>query len=217
MEENDKKESKKDWKLPLSIAFAGIIGSLIIGQFQICSTEKIALNERKMKMWELFSKDFLNVNYKEDVWKTEGSVRLLGAMLRDTTTLEDESLIKLARAVFEESIITSIGQFHRTEDIRISAARVVASMYHLDKKFVIRKLIEEIKPEGYPGYFRINGAVLIALAKIPDYWEGTINQKEKIQKLENDPFLGEDNMKLTKDYKSGWLKEAIIKCKIITN
>jgi hypothetical protein len=51
-------------------------------------------------------------------------------------------------------------------------------MYHIDKKYVIRELISAIKEDTvYPDYYRINGAVVVTLAKIPDYWEGTDEQK----------------------------------------
>lgn len=210
MKEDGISKKKKNWVLPTVIAIIGIIAPVIIGLFQLYSAEKIALNERKMKMWEIFSQDLLNVDYKEEVWKTEGTVRLLGAMLSDTTTLEDESLIKLARAIFRESIITSIGQFHRTEDIRINAARVIASMYHIDKRYVINSLIATIKEDTtYPGYFRVNGGVVVAFAKIPDYWESTEQQKNKIEQLNTHRYLGEDT--LTTDYKNGWLNGEALK------
>lgn len=201
----------ESWGIPIAIPITGIIVTLIMGYFQISSIEKINLNDREMKMFELLSKDFLNINYNEEVWKTEGLVRLLGAMINSKSP-EDARLQKLVRAVFEESITTTIGQFHRTETIRISAARVIASMYHLDKKFVIEKLIDEIKPEGYPGYFRINGAIVVTLAKIPDYWEGTKRQYERVDSLKYHKFLGEKN--LTAEYKNGWLiNEALKKWK----
>jgi|WetSurMetagenome_2_1015567.scaffolds.fasta_scaffold86000_2 hypothetical protein len=205
------KLSKRDWTLPGVITLIGVIGSIIIGLFQMRNTKNIALNERKMKMWEIFSKeDFLHTEYKDStVWKSEGSVRLLGAMLSDTSILENESERKLARAVFEQIIMTAIHQFHRTEDIRLAAARVVASMYFIDKKFVINRLIEEIRDTTYPGYNYINGGVVVTLARIPDYWEGSKQQYQKVEQLRNHKFLGDTN--ITKDYKNGWLNNEALK------
>ena len=83
-------------------------------------------------------------------------------------------------------------------------------MYHIDPKFVIKKLIDEIKEDtSYPGYFRINGAVVVTLAKIPGYWEGTREQYERVKQLNNLPLLGEDS--LTAAYKRGWLNGEALK------
>ena len=161
-------------------------------------------------MIDTFSKDLLNIDYTKEVWETEGTVRLLGAVLKDTLSRKFKFNESFARAIFEESIITTIGQFHRTENIRISASRVIASMYHIDPKFVIKKLIDEIKEDtSYPGYFRINGAVVVTLAKIPGYWEGTREQYERVKQLNNLPLLGEDS--LTAAYKRGWLNGEALK------
>ncbi|RJP72149.1 MAG: hypothetical protein C4539_03995 [Ignavibacteriales bacterium] len=213
----DKIEEKDQWTKPLKITavsvivtFLGVICSIILGFCQLSQTNKIASNEREIKMIETF-KSLLNIDYKEEVWKYEGSIRMLGGILKSESK-EDTSLKVFAKLVFCESVTTTIAQFHRTEDIRLNAARVIALMYHIDKKYIIKKLIDEIKPETYPAYYCVNGGVIVALARIPDYWEGTIEQYNKVKQLNSHQYLGEKD--LTAAYKRGWLNgEALVKWK----
>ena len=73
MGNNQKSTSKrwgiKKWSLPLVVAIVGVVGSIIIGNKQVESAEKIAESDQQIKMWELIvSKQLMDTRYDQDVW-----------------------------------------------------------------------------------------------------------------------------------------------------
>ena len=84
-------KNNNSWTPPLKITALGVgitlisvVWSIILGYKQLAQNENIAFNEQKIKMIDTFSKDLLNIDYTKEVWETEGTVRLLGAVLKDT-------------------------------------------------------------------------------------------------------------------------------------
>jgi hypothetical protein len=188
----------KDFGTPLAIVIVGWMGSQIISDAQIESAEKTAQSEQQIKMWEIFSKDLLDPNYDKDVVEDDPIIKLFGSILAYSDSSSQN--YRIARAMFEESVNTAINHFYRDEPIRIRAARSVAVLYYIDKKFIVKRLIDEIKPEEYIFSAEVNGTIVIAFKKVPGYWEGTKEQYEKVRMLKTFKYLGEKEN--TNAYKS---------------
>lgn len=207
--ENKKRWNLKDWLLPFIITIIGIFGSIHIGGKQVESAEKIAQSEQQIKMWELLSRESFDPRIEQDtVWTYDPLIILLGSILRDSSNAETP-IYKSARAIFEESINAAIQHFYRKEKFRTRASRYIGALYHIDKQYVVNRLIEELKPKDYIWSHSVNGAVLVALVKMPGYWEGTKQQYEKINELRSHKYLGWLDSSKTEYYRHNFLEVAL--------